>query len=80
LVAHYADKILTIFKRSDQSYGSRRIRFALQQAGFRVSRRNNTRVIKLLALISKCTLTLYRDHQTASNSAVTANHLQRQFV
>ena len=77
LVAHYADKILTIFKRSYQSYGTRRIRFALQQAGISVSRRDIARVMKSLSLVSKYTIKRYRGYQTASNSSVTANHLQR---
>ncbi|WP_239363470.1 IS3 family transposase [Snodgrassella communis] len=78
-VAHYADKILTIFKRSYQSYGTRRIRFALQQAGISVSRRYIARVMKSLSLVSKYTIKRYRGYQTASNSAFTANYLQRQF-
>ncbi|WP_144366101.1 IS3 family transposase, partial [Snodgrassella communis] len=79
LIAHYADKILTIFKRSYQSYGTRRIRFALQQAGISVSRRYIARVMKSLSLVSKYTIKRYRGYQTASNSAATANRLQRQF-
>ena len=79
MVAHYADKILTIFKRSYQSYGTRRIRFALQQAGIHVSGRYIARVMKSLSLVSKYTIKRYRGYQIASNSAVTANHLQRQF-
>ena len=35
--------------------------------------------MKWLSLVSKYTIKRYRGHQTASNSAVTANHLQRQF-
>ena len=34
--------------------------------------------MKSLSLVSKYTLKPYRGHQTASNSAATANHLQRQ--
>jgi hypothetical protein len=79
LVAHYVDKILTICKYSYQSYGGKRIRFALQPAGISVFRRYIARVMKSLSLISKYTIKRYRGHQTASNSAVTANHLQRQF-
>ena len=56
LVAHYADKILTIFKRSYQSYGTRRIRFALQQAGISISGRYIARVMKSLSLVSKYTI------------------------
>ena len=78
LIAHYADTIVTIVKRSDQSYGTRRICIALQ-AGIRVSRRDIARVMKSLSLASKYTIKRYRGYQTASNSAVTANHLQRQF-
>ncbi|MWN91145.1 IS3 family transposase [Gilliamella sp. Pra-s65] len=70
---------MTIFKRSYQSYGTRRIHIALQQAGIRVSRRYIARVMKSLSLVSKYTIKHYREYQTASNSAVTANHLQRQF-
>ncbi len=78
MIAHYADKILTIVKRSYQSYGSRRICIALQ-AGISVSRRYIARVMKSLSLVSKYTIKRYRGYQTANNSAVTANHLQRQF-
>ncbi|MCO6504955.1 MAG: hypothetical protein J6568_06015 [Snodgrassella sp.] len=35
--------------------------------------------MRSLTLISKYTIKRYRGYQTASNSAVTANHLQRQF-
>ncbi|WP_180295791.1 IS3 family transposase [Snodgrassella communis] len=70
MIAHYADKILTIFKRSYQSYGTRRIRFALQQAGISVSRRYIARVMKSLSLVSKYTIKRYREYQTASNSIV----------
>ncbi|WP_275423509.1 hypothetical protein [Snodgrassella communis] len=39
---------MTIFKRSYQSYRTRRIRFALQQAGISVSGRDIARVMKSL--------------------------------
>ncbi|WP_180296860.1 hypothetical protein [Snodgrassella communis] len=70
---------MTIFKRSYQSYAGKRIRFTGQQTGISVSRRDLTRVIKSLALISKYTTKRYQEHQTASNSAAIANRLQRQF-
>ncbi|WP_239349237.1 IS3 family transposase [Snodgrassella communis] len=70
---------MTIVKHSDQSYGSRRIRIALQQASISVSGRYIARVMKSLSLVSKYTIKRYRGYQTANNSAVTANHLQRQF-
>jgi putative transposase len=35
--------------------------------------------MKSLSLVSKYTIKRYRGYQTASNSSVTANHLQRQF-
>jgi SOS response regulatory protein OraA/RecX len=79
LIAHYADTIVTIVKRSDQPYGTRRIRFALQQAGISVSGRDIAQVMKSLSLVSKYTIKRYRGYQTVSNSSVTANHLQRQF-
>ncbi|WP_239363462.1 hypothetical protein [Snodgrassella communis] len=43
---------MTIFKRSYQSYRTRRICIALQ-AGISVSRRYIARVMKLLSLVSK---------------------------
>ncbi|WP_143557934.1 IS3 family transposase, partial [Snodgrassella communis] len=64
---------MTIFKRSYQSYGTRRICIALQ-AGISVSRRYIARVMKSLSLVSKYTIKRYRGYQTASNSSVTANH------
>jgi putative transposase len=70
---------LTIFNRSYQSYGTRRIRFVLRQSGIYVSRRYIARVMKSLSLTSKYTVKRYRARQTASNSAAIANQLQRQF-
>jgi len=78
-VARYADKILTIFKRSYQSYGTRRIRLALQKDGIRVSRRYVARVMKSLLLSSKYTIKRYKRHQAEVNEKAIANHLQRQF-
>ncbi|PIT50464.1 hypothetical protein BHC46_00025 [Snodgrassella alvi] len=76
---HYTDKILTILKRSYQSYEGKCIRFTRQQTGISVFRRDLTRVIKSLALISKYTTKRYQEHQTASNSAAIANYLPHQF-
>ncbi|WP_180296020.1 hypothetical protein [Snodgrassella communis] len=39
---HYTDKILTILKRSYQSYAGKCIRFTRQQTGISVSRRDRT--------------------------------------
>lgn len=75
----YADKIVTIFNRSYQSYGTRRIRFALQKDGIDVSRRYIARVMKSLLLVSKYTVKCYKMPSTSVNEAETANHLQRQF-
>lgn len=78
-VACYADKIVTIFNQSYQSYGTRRIRFSLQKDGIRVSRRYIARVMKSLLLVSKYTVKRYKTDHTGVNETETANHLQRQF-
>ncbi|WP_392562163.1 IS3 family transposase [Orbus sturtevantii] len=78
-VVYYADKILTIFKRSYRAYGTRRIRLALQEDGIHVSRRYIARVMKWLLLTSKYTVKRYKAHYKEVNEATTANHLQREF-
>ncbi|WP_141672890.1 IS3 family transposase, partial [Gilliamella sp. Gris3-2] len=55
-VGLYADKIVTLFNQSYQSYGTRRIRFDLQKENIWVSRRYIARVMKALLLVSKYTV------------------------
>ena len=54
-VLKYAQEIQSIFNRSDQSYGTRRIRKALSNQGIIVSRRYVAKVMKTLSLKSKYT-------------------------
>ncbi|WP_176701368.1 IS3 family transposase, partial [Gilliamella sp. Choc5-1] len=78
-VGLYADKIVTLFNQSYQSYGTRRIRFDLQKENIWVSRRYIARVMKALLLVSKYTVKRYQSHNTEVNETATENHLQRQF-
>ncbi|MCO6513570.1 MAG: hypothetical protein J6589_03785 [Snodgrassella sp.] len=58
---HHTDKILTILKRSYQSYEGKRIRFTRQQTGISVSRRDRTQVMKSLSLISNIRLNVIKN-------------------
>ncbi|MFQ0993782.1 IS3 family transposase [Gilliamella sp. BG2] len=78
-VGFYANKIVTLFNQSYQSYGTRRIRFDLQKENIWVSRRYIARVMKALLLVSKYTVKRYQSHNTEVNETATENHLQRQF-
>ncbi|WP_255307069.1 IS3 family transposase [Gilliamella sp. Gris3-2] len=78
-VGLYADKIVTLFNQSYQSYGTRRILFDLQKENIWVSRRYIARVMKALLLVSKYTVKRYQSHTTEVNETATENHLQRQF-
>ena len=58
-VLKYAQEIQSIFNRSYQSYGRRRIRKALSNQGIIVSRCYVAKVIKALSLKSKYTVIAY---------------------
>ena len=79
-VLKYAQEIQSIFNRSYQSYGTRRIRKALSNQGIIVSRRYVAKVMKALSLKSKYTVKRYKNRSKEVNSVAIANVLQRNFT
>jgi putative transposase len=71
--------IVDIFQTSRQNYGTRKIKKALYQQGFTVSRRRIGRIMKEYGLVSSYTVAQYKPHSTRCNEAKQANVLDRKF-
>lgn len=71
--------IKTIFKRSRNHYGTRKIKVELMKNGYKVSRRKIGRIMKENGLVSSYTIKHYRLHKTGCNNDKTDNVLNRKF-
>ncbi len=70
---------MEIFHKNRKAYGTRKIKFKLQEQGFVVSRRRIGRIMKEQGLVSAYTIAQYKPHKTACNEVETANVLARKF-
>lgn len=61
--------VVDIFQTSRQNYGTRKIKKALHQQGFTVSRRRIGRIMKEYGLVSSYTVAQYKPHSTRCNEA-----------
>ncbi|MDQ0497356.1 transposase InsO family protein [Paenibacillus brasilensis] len=71
--------VIDIFQTSRQNYGTRKIKKALHQQGFTVSRRRIGRIMKEYGMVSSYTVAQYKPHSTRCNEAKQANVLDRKF-
>lgn len=74
-----SDKIVEIFKRSRNNYGTRKIKKELQKQGEQVSRRRIGRIMKQHGLVSNYTVAQFRPHVDSCNESKIANLVDRQF-
>lgn len=74
-----AEKVKDIFKDNKKTYGTRRIKSALERQGYQVSRRRIGRIMASEGLISVYTKAQYKVHKSKSNDAPIHNELNREF-
>lgn len=74
-----AEKIKDIFRDNKKTYGTRRIKSALERQGFQVSRRRIARIMASEGLVSVYTKAQYKVHKAESNDAPIHNELNREF-
>lgn len=72
--------VKTEFKASYESYGTRRLKVALQQRGLTLSRRHISRIMHSAGLVSKYTQSSYKVHSSACNESAIPNLLDREFA
>ena len=72
-------KIIEIFKKSRNNYGTRKIKVELKKLGFKVSRRRIGRVMKANGLVSNYTVAQYKPNIDKCNETKVANKLKREF-
>lgn len=73
------DDVIRVFKANRKSYGTRRIREALNDEGIIVSRRRIKRIMKANGLVSTYTVAKYKPHKTNVNEARIDNKVNREF-
>ena len=71
--------IKTIFKRSRNHYGTRKIKVELMKSGYQISRRRIGRIMKENGLVSSYTVKHYKLHKTNCNNDKIDNVLNRKF-
>ncbi|CAI6053336.1 IS3 family transposase IS655 [Paenibacillus sp. JJ-100] len=71
--------IVEIFQKNRKAYGTRKLKVALQERGFIVSRRRIGRIMREQGLVSTYTIAQFKPHKTACNEATTAIVLDRAF-
>lgn len=72
-------EIKRIFKESRNNYGSRKIKIELEKAGYRISRRKITRIMKREGLVSKYTIAQFRLYKSNYNESKVTNVVNREF-
>ena len=73
------NEIISIFKKSRNNYGSRKIKVELSKIGYIASRRKIRRIMSKYSLVSKYTLKQYKVHKTKCNEEKINNLLERDF-
>lgn len=74
-----AEKIKDIFRDNKKTYGTRRIKSALERQGFQVSRRRIARIMASEGLVSVYTKAQYKVDKAESNDTPIHNELNREF-
>ena len=73
------NEIITVFKKSKNNYGTRKIKHKLAQKGYKVSRRRIGRIMKKYGLVSNYTVKQYKVHRTKCNEEKIENAVNREF-
>lgn len=73
-------KIVEIFYKSKQIYGTRKIKIELQKLGYVVSRRKISRIMKLNGLVSVYTMKSYKVHKDQTNHENIPDLVNRKFA
>ena len=73
------NEIISIFKKSRNNYGSRKIKVELSKIGYIASRRKIRRIMSKYSLVSKYTLKQYKVYKTKCNEEKINNLLKRDF-
>lgn len=73
------DEVISIFKDSKKTYGTRRIKAVLETKGYTVSRRRIGRIMANEGLVSVYTKAQYIVYPTSVNEAPIKNELEREF-
>lgn len=71
--------VISLFKRSRQSYGSRKLNIELRKHSYKISRKRIRQIMNKYDLVSKYCKTKYKSHSTKCNSAKIANVIDRNF-
>lgn len=71
--------IIKIFKESKNNYGSRKIKFKLNELGFIVSLRRIKRIMKKYGLVSNYTIKQFKNHNSKVNNDNVPNVVDRNF-
>ena len=72
-------EIRKIFRASRNNYGTRKIKVALKEEGYHVSRRKIGRIMKQEGLVSKYTVAQFKPHVDKCNESKIANVVNREF-
>lgn len=73
------NEIITIFKKSKNNYGQRKIKIELTKKGYKVSRRRIGRIMKKYGLVSSYTVKQYKVHSPKCNDDKIKNTVNREF-
>ena len=74
-----AEKVKDIFRDNKKTYGTRRIKSALERQGYQVSRRRIGRIMACEGLVSVYTKAQYKVYKPQSNDSSIQNELNREF-
>lgn len=73
------NEIITIFKKSRNNYGTRKIKKELDKKGYQVSRRRIGRIMKKYGLVSNYTVKQYKVYKSKCNEEKYENVVNREF-
>ena len=76
---HLVSEIKKIFQESRNNYGTRKIKAALNDNGYQVSRRRIGRIMKQEGLVSKYTVAQFKPHVDKCNESKVENLVKREF-
>lgn len=73
------EAITTVFTKSRNNYGTRKIKEELRKLGFQISRRRIGRIMKEQGLVSNYTVAQFKVHKDTCNESPVTNELNREF-
>jgi transposase InsO family protein len=73
------NQIISIFKKSRNNYGTRKIKRELAKNGYQVSRRKIGFIMKKYSLVSSYTVKQYKVHSSKCNEGKVSNIVNREF-